>query len=218
MLIHPTESTTMKVKIEGARLSFPDLFEATTVNGQGKPAYRSQLLVPATGGDARACIATGTTADGKTIWGPWGPARQVIEQAIRQTATERWKDKSTQILAANEGIPNKHCFIDGAKRPYEGYDGMWALSANRAQEKGRPFVIDQAKNPLVAVDGKPYAGCYVNASVEFWPQDNAHGKAVRCSLNGVQFLRDGDAFTGGAPANPDDFEALAEGASADGLV
>lgn len=208
----------MKVKIEGARLSFPDLFEATTVNGQGKPAFRASLLVPATGGDARAAIATGTTSDGKPIWGPWGPARQVIDQAIKQVAAERWKDKGAQILAANEGIPQKHCFIDGVKRSYEGYDGMWALSATRPQEKGRPSVLDQNKNPLTAVDGKPYAGCYVNASVEFWPQDNAHGKAVRCSLNGVQFLRDGDAFSGGAPASPDDFDALAEGADAGSLA
>lgn len=209
----------MKLKIKDARLSFPDLFEPTTVNGQGTPSYRANLLVPATDdGAVQACIATGTTSDGKPIWGPWGPAKQVIDQAIAKLAQEKWGAKAQQILAANEGIPQKHCFIDGVKRAYEGYQGMWALSANRAQDKGKPLVYDQFKQPLVAADGKVYSGCYVHASVELWPQDNQHGKAVRCQLNGVQFSRDGDAFSGGAPANPNDFEALAQGATADDLA
>lgn len=209
----------MKVKIIGARLSFPDLWEATTVNGQGKPAFRAQFLVPTVDdGVTRAAMAVGTTPEGKPIWGPEGPAKQIIDQALLQVANEKWKGKGAQILAANEGIPQKHCFIDGAKRAYDGYAGMWALSASRPQEKGRPLVFDGNKQPLTSVDGKPYAGCYVVGSVELWPQDNAHGKAVRCQLNGVQFLRDGDSFSAGGPANPEDFEALAEGADADSLV
>jgi hypothetical protein len=79
-------------------------------------------------------------------------------------------------------------------------------------------VLDGLKNPLVAADGKPYAGCYVNTTVEFWAQDNSYGKGIRCTLLGVQFLRDGDAFSAGSVATPDDFEALAEGAGADDLA
>lgn len=209
----------MKLMIQGARLSFPDLFEATTVNGEGKPSFRAQLLVPAVDdGVVKARLATGQDAEGKPIWGAWGPAKAVIDQAIQQVATEKWKDKGRGVLAANEGIPQKHCFIDGAKRTYDGYAGMWALSSSRQPEKGRPLVFDQAKQPLVPADGKPYAGCYVNASVEFWAQDNKHGKAVRCQLNGVQFLRDGDAFSAGGPANPEDFESLGAGADAESLA
>lgn len=209
----------MKVKITGARLSFPDLFEATTVNGQGTPSFRAQLLVPAADdGVVKACVSTGVTPDGKTIWGPWGPARRVIDDAIIAVAKDKWGAKAAAILGANEGIPQKHCFIDGKKRTYDGYEGMWALSSSRPEAKGRPLVLNLDKSPLVAADGKPYAGCYVNANVEFWPQDNNHGKAVRCQLAGVQFLRDGDAFAGGSPANPDDFESLAEGVTADDLA
>lgn len=209
------------IKIEGARLSFPDLFEATQVNGKGAAAFRSQLLVPASGSpEVRATIATGKTEDGKPIWGgPWGPARKVIQEAIEMLAKQEFKDKAKQILAMNEGNPQKHCFIDGAKRPYDGYDGMWALSANRQEKHGRPVVVDQRKNPLQPGDGKPYAGCYVNASVELWPQDNEHGKAIRCGLNAIQFVKDGDSFGGGGtPATADDFAEIAEGADADDLM
>jgi hypothetical protein len=37
-------------------------------------------------------------------------------------------------------------------------------------------------------------------------------------LSGVQFNRDGDAFTGGGAASEDDFDDLGEGADADELA
>ena len=208
----------MKFQLRNARLSFPDLFEATQVNGQGGFNYRSQFLVPASGDGAeiRKDVSEDPT---KTTWGPWGPAKEGIEKAIADTAKAKWNAKAGPILAANEGIPQKHCFIDGKKRAYDGYEGNWALSASRPLEKGRPMVVDADKSPLVAADGKPYAGCYVNAVVSFWAQDNQHGKAVRCELVSVQFAKDGDSFGGGGTkGSEDDFEDISTGANAEDLV
>ena len=71
----------------------------------------------------------------------------------------------------------------------------------------------------VEADGLPYSGCYVNASIELWAQDNNYGKRINASLRGVQFYRDGDAVAGGGgPASEDEFDDLAEGADADNLV
>ena len=42
-----------------------------------------------------------------------------------------------------------------------------------------------------------YAGCYVNAVVEFWAQDDDNGKRINCALGPVQFFKDGPAFAGG---------------------
>ncbi|MDC5277565.1 DUF2815 family protein, partial [Acinetobacter baumannii] len=64
------------------------------------------------------------------------------------------------------------------------------------------------KTPLVQADGRPYAGCYVNAAIELWCQDNNYGKRINASLRGVQFLKDGEAFAGGGVASEDDFEDL----------
>jgi hypothetical protein len=185
----------MKVKLADVRLSFPDLFEAVQFQGAGPFSYRASFLMS-----------------------PTHPARKEIDAAMQAVAKDKWGAKAQQTLAGILGTSNKCCFIDGATKAYDGYAGNWALTSSRPQEKGRPLVIDQGKNPLVAADGKPYAGCYVNASVEFWAQDNQYGKAVRCTLLGVQFLRDGDAFGGGSVADPDDFESLAEGAGADSLA
>uniref|UniRef100_UPI0025B91E9B ssDNA-binding protein n=1 Tax=Candidatus Symbiopectobacterium sp. TaxID=2816440 RepID=UPI0025B91E9B len=84
--------------------------------------------------------------------------------------------------------------------------------------KARPLVIDRDRSALTAADGKPYAGCYVNATIDIWAMDNNFGKRINASLGGVQFLCDGDAFAGGGVATPDDFENMSEGADAEALI
>jgi hypothetical protein len=80
-------------------------------------------------------------------------------------------------------------------------------------------VIDRDKSPLTAEDGKPYSGCYVNCSLELWAQDNSYGKRINAQLGGVQFFKDGDAFSGGgSAADADDFDEITEGADAESLV
>jgi hypothetical protein len=49
----------------------------------------------------------------------------------------------------------------------------------------------------------PYAGCYVNATIVVWAQDNEHGKRINAQVKAVQFFKDGEAF-GAAAVNPDD--------------
>ena len=87
--------------------------------------------------------------------------------------------------------------------------------AAASQENAPPTVIDRDRSPLSRTSGRPYAGCYVNASLEFWAQDNQWGKRINCTLRGVQFYRDGDSFSAGRPADSDEFEDVTEGAGAD---
>lgn len=186
----------MKVKLQNVRLSFPDLFEAKQFEGTGPFNYRASFL-----------------------FAPDSQAKRDLDAAIRAVAAEKWGKKAEALL---EGIlPNsqKCCLVNGNTKDYDGYEGMFALSANRPQDKGRPLIIDRDKTPLSQADGKPYAGCYVNATVELWAQDNAFGKAVRATLLAVQFARDGDAFAGGSVGSEEDFDDLsADADSADSLV
>jgi Protein of unknown function (DUF2815). len=186
----------MKVKLQNVRLSFPDLFEAKQFEGQGPFNYRASFLFT-----------------------PDSQAKKDIDAAIKAVAAEKWGKKADALL---EGIlPNsqKCCLVDGNTKEYDGYEGMFALSASRNQEKGRPLIIDRDKTPLGQADGKPYAGCYVNATVEIWAQDNNYGKGIRANLLAVQFARDGDAFAGGSVGSEEDFDDLsADADSADSLV
>jgi len=115
---------------------------------------------------------------------------------------ERQLDLESQLRFIKDTLPDL-VLVDVRKPDMDGYAGNYFVSA-RAYQK--PLVIDRGKQPLAETDGRPYAGCYVNASVEVWAQDNEFGRRINATLRGVQFLNDGDAFAGGAPATPDEFE------------
>lgn len=182
----------MKVKLTNVRLAFPVLFEARTVNGEGKPAFSASFLLD-----------------------PADPQVKALNQAIEQVAKDKWGAKAEAILKQMRA-QDKVALHDGdLKANYDGFPGNLYVSARSAT---RPLVIDKDKSPLTEQDGKPYAGCFVNASIELWPQDNNYGKRVNASLRGVQFFRDGDAFTGGGAASEDEFDDISSGAPADDLV
>jgi len=101
-------------------------------------------------------------------------------------------------------IPSdKVCFKDGDEIDYDGYAGCMSL---KAANNKRPMVIDKDKSPLTEDDEKLYAGCYVNAIIEFWYMNNQYGKRVNANLLGVQFFKDGEPFGDGVSASEDDFD------------
>jgi hypothetical protein len=172
----------MKIALANVRLAFPVLFEAKTVNGEGEPAFSASFLIP-----------------------PDHPAVKQINDAAETIGKEKWGAKWPQVkkeMVAKDRLP----LHDGdAKSSYTGFEGMMYVSA---RNKTRPLVIDRDKSPLNQSDGRPYAGCYVNASIELWAQDNNYGKRINASLRGVQFFKDGEAFAGGGAASDDEFEDL----------
>lgn len=179
----------MKIKLSNVRLAFPVLFEAKTVNGEGKPAFSASFLI-----------------------GLDDPQVKTIEQAIEQVAKEKWGAKADAVLKQMRAQDRVALHDGDLKSNYEGFAGSLYISSRAVT---RPLVIDRDKTPLAEADGRPYAGCYVNASVELWAQDNNYGKRINASLRGVQFLRDGDAFAGGGAASEDEFDDLGEGATAE---
>ena len=97
---------------------------------------------------------------------------------------------------------------DGDDVEYEGYEGHWAVKGSNNK---RPTVINRDKTPLVEADEVVYAGCFVNAILEPWGQNNNYGKRINANLLGVQFVKDGEPFgDGGSTASVDDFEELEE--------
>ena len=108
----------------------------------------------------------------------------------------------------NKGKPlpaDKICLKDGDFIDYDGYTGSMSIKASSAK---RPMVIGTDRAPLTEEDGKVYAGCYVNAIIELWFQDNQFGKRVNANLLGVQFAKDGQPFGDGVSASVDDFDDL----------
>ncbi|MDC5529463.1 DUF2815 family protein [Acinetobacter baumannii] len=173
----------MKIRLNNVRLAFPALFEAKTVNGEGEPAFSASFILASD-----------------------HPQLDEIRKAMDKMGAEKWGAKWPQVKKEIE-TKDRMALHDGdTKGDYEGYAGNYFISA---RNKTRPTIFDRdGKTPLVQADGRPYAGCYVNAAIELWCQDNNYGKRINASLRGVQFLKDGEAFAGGGVASEDDFEDL----------
>ena len=121
-----------------------------------------------------------------------------IDKAIKAMVKEALKGAKLK--------DDKICLRDGDLEIYDGYKGCMSFKASNGR---RPLVIDRDRSPLTEDDGKPYAGCYVNATVELWVHNNQFGKRINANLLGVQFVADGEAFGGGGSvADVDDFEEL----------
>lgn len=172
----------MKILLKNARLAFPVLFTPQTVNGEGEPAFSASFLIEKN-----------------------HPQIAEINAAMLEAAKGKWGAKGQEFFDRAKAADKVALHNGDLKNEYEGFSGMLYISS---RNKTRPTVFDKDRTPLVVSDGKPYAGCYVNASIEFWAQDNKYGKRINASLRGVQFVRDGDAFSGGGAASEDEFESL----------
>lgn len=182
----------MKIKLNNVRLAFPALWEAKTVNGEGKPAFSAALLIERSDKQNAA-----------------------INAAIDAVAKEKWGAKAEQQLKLMRAT-DKICLHNGdLKSNYAGFEGMNFISSRNA---ARPTVLDSDKTPLTESDGRIYAGCYVNVVLDLWAQDNNYGKRVNATLMGVQFFREGDAFSGGGSASDDDFDDVTSGSEAEDFV
>jgi hypothetical protein len=180
-----------RILLKNVRLAFPNLWEPNTVNGEGKPRYSASLLM----GQDHAQV-------------------EEIKRKIETIAKDKWRDKAASILAGLYKT-DKVALHDGdTKAQYDGFPGNLFV-ASAAQENAPPTVIDRDRSPLSQRSGRPYPGCYVNASLEFWAQDNGYGKRINCTLRGIQFYADGDSFSAGRPADSDEFDDVSAGADAE---
>lgn len=119
-----------------------------------------------------------------------------IMKAIEDTKTEH---KLGKVPAS------KLCIKDGDEIEYDGYEGMWAVKAGNTK---RPLLIDGQKVPVVEEDNKLYAGCFCNAIISLWAQNNDFGKRVNANVLGVQFTKHGEPFGDAVVADSDEFDEI----------
>lgn len=165
------------IKLLNVRLSFNNLFEAQGFDGNDDLAFNAKFI-----------IEKGSLAD------------KAIRTALKETADEAFGGKGSEVIKKVAGDKSQFCY-----QPY-GDDGeLMVLATKRKLKAGRPLVIDADRSPLAEVDGKPYAGCYVNALVRPWAMASKGKSWIRCGLEGVQFVKDGESF-GGVRTSANDFD------------
>lgn len=181
-----SEQNNSVVFISSARLSFPKLIEAESFMEGGAKKFSADFILRPDSPDIKAFMA-----------------------AVGAVAQEKWKEHAAAVLQMVQNDRKLRCYGAGSEKvdkktfkPYNGYDGMLYIGASSNED--RPPKIINAKG--VESNGlergelvrKLYGGCYVNAVVRPWSQDNQYGRAIRCELIAVQFAKDGEAF-GEAP-------------------
>ena len=177
------------IYLSNVRVSFPQLVEpkkTTNEKGEVRTAWSADFILP--------------------------PDSQQYKQVMQQymtLAADKWKERAQTIMQMIQADRKSRCYGNGAEKvnkttllPYDGYEGNAYVSAisNRQpqmiQPNGQPV---DASNSMAyqAIARGVYGGCYVNAAIRLWLQENTHGRGVRCDLVAIQFAKDGDAFGGG---------------------
>jgi hypothetical protein len=119
-----------------------------------------------------------------------------LRQLVSALATEQWSKLPKKVF---------YSLQDGDTLDRAEYEGKYIVKANN---KKRVPIIDKDLTALVEEDERPYAGCYVNCKVRFYAWSNGTSfNGVLCSLEAVQFAKDGDSFGGGGNAL-DGFDAI----------
>lgn len=187
-----------KVTVLGQRLSFASLFEPNVQkqdDGTTRETWKTNLL-----------IAKDTASEQVGVFkGKRMPLLDALKAASEEAKEKKWGPKAKQPKLK----PDRVFLRDGDLEDWEGYADNFYISAN-ASLSDRPSVITNRKdgngNWIEAEPGgrgSPYSGCFVNAVLLIWCQDNEHGKRVNAQVKAVQFFKDGEAF-GAAPVNPNE--------------
>lgn len=125
-------------------------------------------------------------------------------------AAAKWGEHAQNVMQLIHGDRKLRCYGAGSEKidkktfqPYKGYTGMVYISASKDQApqmiQGDGSATDPANTMAYQqLARKLYGGCYVNAAVRPWLQENKHGRGIRCDLVAIQFAADGEAFGEGA--------------------
>ena len=159
-------SETTKVVTGLVRMSYANVFNPKSMDGQSDPKYSVALLIPKT--------------DTATI--------KKIEAAIK-LAIAQGKEKWGKAFEGKLATP----LWDGdeEKPDDEVYANHYYLNAKSTTPPG---IIDKNKNEILD-SSEFYSGCYGRASVVFFPYNNVN-KGVGVGLQNLQKLKEGEPLGG----------------------
>lgn len=146
---------------------------------------------------------------------------KLMQDAIEAVAKEKWPDDSKTKNRAAGIIKSLKmtefiCLRDGELKPdREELENSYFVAASN---KKKPTAIRRDRSE--ATDADIYSGCYVNVKIEVYAFEYNTKKMIPATLLGVQFVKDGEAFAGGAKvADADEFDDISDvGDSADDLL
>ena len=198
----------VQVRINGANLSFPHLFERHAAVEGGRATYQCELILDAS-----------------------NPAVQLLDEASRKVALEKFGPERGPLMpsVAKRGeMVNQQKQMKG-KPPRPEINGKVVISASDEHsvmlfdEHGKAYLnVDTdmgAAAWLRGMQAKLTPGCIVNAIVDVYAFAVPANSGITCGLRGIQFVRNtgpGVMDLGGAvPISKDAFGAVTETSASD---
>ena len=193
------------VFLSNVRLSFPHLADpqkqVNEVTGATRISYNCEFLMPQD-----------------------HPGFQQFMARYGALALEKWKEHAQAVMGMIQQDRKTRCFGQGNEKvnkktfqPYDGYAGNVYITAGRDSAPQMIQADGSAVDPnntmaYQTLARKLYGGCRVNAAVKPWPQDNKHGRGIRCDLIAIQFAGDDKPFGEGAADASNMFGAVQQAA------
>ncbi|NLL19700.1 MAG: DUF2815 family protein [Clostridia bacterium] len=156
----------MKVVTGKVRFSYPNVFEAKSVNGSA-PKYSVSLIIP--------------KSDKKTL----AKIKAAIE-TVKKEGAHKWGGK----IPANLRMPLRDGDVDRADDP--AYADSYFINVN---SNTKPGIVDEDLNPIMD-QSEFYAGCYGRASIVFFAYNANGSRGISAALQNLQKLEDGEPLGG----------------------
>ena len=171
------QKNTTKVVTGIVRLSYANVWEATSING-GTPKYSVSLIIP--------------KSDTKTI----DAINAAVDAAIKEGASKfggKIPNKAALKLPLRDG---------DTERDDEAYKDSFFVNANSTTA---PQIVDRAVQPILD-RAEVYSGCYARVSINFYAFNSNGNRGIACGLGNIQKISDGDPL-GGRSSAADDFSS-----------
>lgn len=192
-----------------ARLSFCDTLyepEIKVKDGKRFETYQCALLFPLTGGAPARAGETDLRGLKIAALNHVKVEKPDVFEALKKTMVEQWPNMPEKI--SGKGFMFGQPFRNGDTKDWDGYAGTIFIRVKTNRAPGL-FVGKRVAEP-----NEIYAGCYVRASLfpSIYAAVDGGAPGVRFVLKSLQFLRDGEPFTG-TGNRVEDFPALPEDTS-----
>lgn len=202
----------MQIKIKDTRGSFLSIRQPyTPKNGDAK--FTGNFIV------SEDTTVT-TKVGGETIT---GTAKDVMNKVIPALCKEKWGKVPAKlenyVFCKADGSGTRDAYTNDDGDYYDGYsEDTWYFAAGTKQ-RDKPngiLIVDQKRMQLPPEAGHPVSGDYVNVILNVFAYEYEGKKGVSASLEGVQYLREGEPFgAGSVSADAFDEEEVEEEAEDD---
>lgn len=177
-----------KIMLRNVRLSYAHIFTPSAFDDNQEPKFSGTFIIPKDHPDVAAL------------------RRALLEAGQEKYPTAfsggAWPRGYTCAMKDGDKDVDSEGVVLSEKNPE--YAGCYII---RADSTRRPVVIDRKKAAVTEADGVIYSGCYVNASIAAAGYEFGKvKKGVKCYLNGVQFVQDGERFGSDALSDFDDLD------------